>query len=151
MPADFLLTKGAFVRMRRCRFKLPVASSGWNSNQNKDVASNGGCSFDRRHGRDRSTYSEQQPRAASHSFHTRSNQHNNHSGIQMENCHSPSGQSWPWEPVERQMRLICVFYAFPNECLTQETRWGAEEGHKQGGCVCEILWVWDFAPWVVAS
>lgn len=62
-----------------------------------------------------------------------------HSGIQMESCQSPLGQSWPWEPLERQMRLICVFYAFHNECLNRETRWGAGEGHKRGGRVCEIL------------
>lgn len=62
-----------------------------------------------------------------------------HSGIQMESCQSPLGQSWPWEPLERRMRLICVFHAFHNECLTQETRWGVGEGHKQGGRVCEIL------------
>lgn len=61
----------------------------------------------------------------------------------MESCHLPLGQSWPWEPLERRMRLICVFYVFPNQCLTQETRWGAEEGHKLGGRVCEILlWLW---------
>lgn len=62
-----------------------------------------------------------------------------HSAIQMESCQSPLGRSWPWEPLERQMRLVCVFYAFHNECLTRETRWGAGEGHKRGGPVCEII------------
>lgn len=61
-------------RMRHCRFRLPVAASRWNSNQKKDVASSGGCSFDRRHGRDQSPCWEQQRRAASHSVHSRSNQ-----------------------------------------------------------------------------
>lgn len=39
------------------------------------------------------------------------------------------------------MRLICVFYAFLNERLTREARGGAEEGRKQGGRVCESLFV----------